>query len=64
MKETCIACGYDAKITLVLGEKNDHGIIGTVAPKSFCLWCMRDISGAYNNLYANNFAGISLGSEQ
>jgi len=59
MKEKCIACGYDAKVTIVLGEKNEYGVLGTVAPKSFCLWCMHEISKAYNNLYNNNFAGMT-----
>jgi hypothetical protein len=64
MKEQCIACGFDAKVTLILEEKNDYGVLGTVAPKSFCLFCMNEISKAYNNLYNNNFAGISLDGGQ
>ncbi len=54
MKDGCIACGYDAHVTMVLDEKNDLGVLGTIAPKSFCAHCMYKISKAYKVLSDNN----------
>jgi hypothetical protein len=64
MNNTCIACGYDAKVTMVLRKYSDYKVLPEIEPKSFCLHCMHDISKAYSNLRDNDFAGISLGSEQ
>jgi hypothetical protein len=54
MKAQCIACGYDAQVTMVLDEKSELGALGTIAPKSFCVRCMYSISKAYKNLSDNN----------
>ena len=58
MKAQCIACGYDANVTMVLDEKNEFGVLGTIAPKSFCAHCMYKISKAYKNLSDNNYLVI------
>lgn len=55
MKAVCIACGYDAKVTIVLDEKSELGVLGAIAPKSFCAHCMYRISKAYNSLNEKNF---------
>jgi hypothetical protein len=59
MKAQCIACGYDAKVTMVLRKHSDYKVLPEIEPKSFCLHCMHEISKAYNNLRNNNFSGIS-----
>jgi len=60
MKAQCIACGYDANVTMVLDEKSELGILGTIAPKSFCVRCMYSISKAYKNLSDNNHLVIPV----
>ena len=61
MKAICIACGYDANVTMILDEKTELGVLGNIAPKSFCVRCMYSISKAYKNLSDNNHLVIPVG---
>lgn len=61
----CILCNGKAKVQLVMPivQSGFWDGLRELELRAFCLHCMAQISQSYENLYRNNFAGISRDEE-